>query len=264
MRKLRWIPAILAPAVFLAACATAPTGRTQLILVSDADMNRMGVTAFDQIKSQGKVSGNKGQQRYVSCVANALIAQLPSPWRQQPWEVVVIQDDTANAFALPGGKVGVHTGLLKVAANQDQLASVIGHELGHVVSRHAAERVSQQFATETALQVLDAGTGGEKRALLGLLGVGAQAGVLLPFSRKHESEADILGQRYMAAAGFNPEAAPALWRNMVAHSGGQRAPAWLSTHPDPQQRIRELEAAAPSLKPVYDQARAAGRRPACK
>src|SRR5690606_18348894 len=129
MRKLRWIPAILAPAVFLAACATAPTGRTQLILVSDADMNRMGVTAFDQIKSQGKVSGNKGQQRYVSCVANALIAQLPSPWRQQPWEVVVIQDDTANAFALPGGKVGVHTGLLKVAANQDQLASVIGHEL---------------------------------------------------------------------------------------------------------------------------------------
>ncbi|HLU13960.1 MAG TPA: M48 family metallopeptidase [Arenimonas sp.] len=264
MRKLRWIPAFLAPAVFLAACATAPSGRTQLILVSDADMNRMGVTAFDQIKSQGKLATNKSQQAYVSCVANALIAQLPAQWRQQPWEVVVIQDDTANAFALPGGKVGVHTGLLKVAANQDQLASVIGHELGHVVSRHAAERVSQQYATETALQVLDAGTGGEKRTLLGLLGLGAQAGVLLPFSRKHESEADILGQRYMAAAGFDPDAAPALWRNMIAQGGGQRTPAWLSTHPDPQQRIRELEAAAPSLKPVYEQARAAGRRPNCK
>ncbi|KAA2285787.1 M48 family metallopeptidase [Arenimonas fontis] len=264
MRKLPWIPAWLATAILLAGCATAPTGRSQLILVSDADMNRMGVTTFDRIKSQGKVAKDPGRQRYVRCVADALIAQLPAQWRQQPWEVVLIADDSANAFALPGGKVGVHTGLLKVAANQDQLASVIGHELGHVVSRHAAERVSQQFAADAALKVLDAGTGGEQRALLGLLGVGAQAGVLLPFSRKHESEADILGQRYMAAAGFDPDAAAALWRNMVAHSGGQRAPAWLSTHPDPQQRIRELEAAAPSLRPVYQQARAAGRRPDCE
>lgn len=263
MRKLRWIPAFLAPAVFLAACATAPSGRTQLILVSDADMNRMGVTAFDQIKSQGKLATNKSQQAYVSCVANALIAQLPAQWRQQPWEVVVIQDDTANAFALPGGKVGVHTGLLKVAANQDQLASVIGHELGHVVSRHAAERVSQQYATETALQVLDAGTGGEKRTLLGLLGLGAQAGVLLPFSRKHETEADLEGQRLMARAGFDPAAAVTLWQRMQ-QSGGGSGPTWMSTHPNPQGRINQLNQGLAAARPEFERAHAEGRLPSCR
>ncbi len=263
MRK--HLPTVLAGLVLaaLAACATAPTGRKQFILVGDADMARLGATAFDQVKASGKVSTDAGQLRTVRCVADALVAQLPPPWRQQPWEVVVLADDSANAFALPGGKVGVHAGLLKLAANQDQLAAVIGHELAHVVSRHASERVSQQYAAETALQVLDGATGGERRTLLGLLGVGAQAGVLLPFSRQHESEADVLGQRYMAAAGFDPRAAAALWRAMSAQ-GGARPPAWLSTHPDPSRRIASLEAAAPGLMPTYEQARAAGRRPACR
>ena len=247
----------------LVACATAPTGRRQFILVGDADMARMGATAFDQVKASGKVSTDAAQARYVRCVADALVAQLPAAWRSQPWEVVVMADDSANAFALPGGKVGVHAGLLKVAANQDQLAAGIGHELAHVVARHASERVSQQFAADTALRALDGATGGERRQLLGLLGVGAQAGVLLPFSRQHESEADVLGQRYMAQAGFDPRAAGALWRNMTAQ-GGARPPAWLSSHPDPARRIESLEAQAPGLLPVYEQARAAGRRPACR
>ena len=158
----------------------------------------------------------------------------------------------------------MHTGLLKVAKDQDQLAAVVGHELGHVISRHAAERVSQQFAAETALQVANSATGGQRQQLLGLLGLGAQAGVILPFSRKHESEADVLGQRYMAQAGFDPNAAAALWQNMVAQGNGSRVPAWISTHPDPQQRIASLQAAAPALMPTYQQARAAGRKPACR
>lgn len=248
----------------LAACTTTPTGRSQLILVSDADMDKMGASAFNQIKSSGKLANDPARTRYVRCVANALIAQLPPPARSQTWEVVLIADDSANAFALPGGKVGVHTGLLKVAKDQDQLAAVIGHELGHVISRHAAERVSQQFATDTALKAANAATGGERQQLLGLLGLGAQAGVILPFSRRHESEADVLGQRYMAQAGFDPNAAAALWQNMVAQGGGSRVPAWISTHPDPQQRIQSLRAAAPGLMPTYQQARAAGRKPACR
>ncbi|HEU0153408.1 MAG TPA: M48 family metallopeptidase [Arenimonas sp.] len=247
-----------------AACTTTPTGRSQLILVSDADMDRMGATAFTQIKTSGKLARDPAGSRYVNCVARALIAQLPEPARSKPWEVVLIDDASANAFALPGGKVGVHTGLLKVAANQDQLASVIGHELGHVISRHAAERVSNQFATDTALQVLNSATGGERQQLMGLLGLGAQAGIALPFSRQHETEADVLGQRYMASAGFDPRAASTLWENMLKQAGGSRPPAWLSTHPDPQRRIQTLAAAAPGLMPVYEQARAAGRRPNCR
>lgn len=248
----------------LAACATSPSGRTQFIVVGDTDMNRMGATAFTQIKSSGKVANDPARARYVNCVAQALVAQLPDSSRRQAWEVALIADDTPNAFALPGGKIGVNTGLLKVATNQDQLAAVIGHELGHVISRHAAERVSQQFATQTAMQVINSATGGERQQLLGLLGVGAQAGVVLPFSRLHESEADVLGQRYMASAGFDPRAAATLWENMVRAGGGARGPAFLSTHPDPQQRIKALAAAAPGLMPAYEQARSAGRRPDCR
>lgn len=247
----------------LAACTTSPAGRSQLILVSDADMDRMGATAFTQVKTGGKLANDPARSRYINCVTQALVAQLPDAARRQAWEVVLIADDTPNAFALPGGKVGVNAGLLKVATNQDELAAVIGHELGHVVSRHAAERVSQQFATQTALEMINSATGGERQQLLGLLGVGAQAGIVLPFSRRHESEADVLGQRYMANAGFDPRAAATLWQNMVRHGGGAKVPAFLSTHPDPQQRIQALAAAAPALMPVHDQARAAGRRPNC-
>lgn len=247
----------------VAACTTTPTGRQQFIMVSDSDMARMGASAFDQIKSSGRVANDPARSRYVGCVARALIAQLPEPQRSQGWEVVLIADNSANAFALPGNKVGVHTGLLTLANTQDQLATVIGHELGHVVSRHAAERVSQKFATDTALQVLNSATGGERQQLLGLLGVGAQAGIALPFSRRHENEADILGQRYMANAGFDPRAAAQLWQKM-AQQGGARPPVFLSTHPDPVQRIQAMSAAAPGLMPVYERARAAGRRPNCR
>lgn len=262
-RRFRFAAALGALAV-LAACATSPTGRNQLILVEDSAMDRMGTTAFAQIKASDRLANDPAANRYVRCVAEALVRVLPTHERNQAWEVVVIDDDSPNAFALPGGKVGVHTGLFKVATTQDQLAAVIGHEMGHMASRHAAERVSQQFAAETALQVLDTATSGERRQLLGLLGVGAQAGVLMPFSRQHEVEADVLGQRYMALAGFNPNGAAEVWENMVRVTEGNRPPAWLSTHPDPVQRARSLRASAPGLMPTYQQARAAGRAPNCR
>lgn len=263
MRKTFFLTA----AALLTACATAPTGRTQLMIVSDAEMSRMGAAAFDQIKSEGKVANDPERERYVRCIADALIAELPAPWRDQPWEVALMADDSANAFALPGGKVGVNTGLLRAATTPDQVAAVVGHELGHVVSKHGAERMSQQMAAQGAMAaaaVAGAASGNDNAQALALLGIGATVGVLLPYSRLHESEADELGQRYMAAAGFDPRAAATLWENMQANAGGSRPPALLSTHPDPTRRAERLAARAPSLMPVYEEARAAGRAPQCR
>ena len=124
----------------LSSCATSPMGRKQFILIGDAEMNQMGVTSFQKMKTSSKISTNQQAQRYVQCVSQAIINELPDSWKQQAWETVVFEDNSANAFALPGGKIGVHTGLLNVAKNQDQLATVIGHEVAHVLSRHGAER----------------------------------------------------------------------------------------------------------------------------
>ena len=160
--------------LLLAACATSPLGRQQFLLLPAAEMDQMGVQAYSEMKQeQPTVSGTK-EARYVQCVANAITAVVDS---DQQWEVTVFKDDSANAFALPGGKIGVHTGLLKVAKNQDQLAAVIGHEVGHVIAQHSNERMSIQYATQTGTQLVAALAGGdsaEKQTLMGLLGVGAQ------------------------------------------------------------------------------------------
>lgn len=268
---MRWKPLMMAlvTAAILAACATttSPTGRTQYMAYSDSELNQMGAQAFSEMKGKQKTVTGGQQNAYVQCVVNALVQQLPPDWRNLPWETAVFVDDSPNAFALPGGKVGVNTGMFKVAKNQDQLAAVIGHEIGHVYARHTNERVSRQSATSTGLAVLGALAGaryGQTGSDLVTQGGGmaAQLGVLLPFSRTQESEADEIGQKLMAQAGFDPAQAVDLWQNMIQASEG-RSPEWLSTHPDPQNRIRSLEMRAPSLRPAYEAARAAGRAPKC-
>jgi predicted Zn-dependent protease len=257
----------------LAACATSPLGRSQFMFVGDAEMDQMGIEAFEQIKQQQTVSRDASANAYVTCVANAITATLDPqkiPGGAGPWEVRVFEDDTANAFALPGRKIGVHTGLLKVAKNQDQLATVIGHEVGHVMARHGAERVSDQFATQltaSGIGILIGALGDPSSPLhagtMAALGIGAQ-GVVLGFSRTHESEADKLGLDYMARAGFDPRESVALWQNMEAASQGPRPPEFLSTHPSPATRIKDLEARIPQNLPVAEQARAQGRNPRCR
>lgn len=256
--------------LLMAACATSPTGRNQLILVGDEQMQEMGISAFQQIKSDKKISQNSQKQTYVTCVAEHIIAALPDQWANRQWEIVVFDDDTANAFALPGGKIGVHTGLLDVAETPSQLAAVIGHEIAHVLARHGAERVSLQVAAQTGLQVADImarqhmeGTT-EQQILMAGLGIGAQVGVLLPFSRAHESEADQYGLNLMARAGFNPEESIQLWKNMDRASKGQRPPEFLSTHPEPENRILALEKYLPEAQNLQRQAIANGRRPNCR
>lgn len=260
---MRWTQylAIGTLSLSLAACTTSPTGRSQLTLVSDDQLNQMGAQAFEQYQ-QDLPAANAAAQRYAQCVADALVAELPDNQRDQNWQIRVFESEQANAFALPGGYMGVNTGLLEIADNQDQLAAVVAHEIAHVLARHANERVSTETATKMGMSVLSSasglqGAGGQQ--LMGALGLGAQYGILLPFSRSHESEADVVGLQLMADAGFDPRASLALWENMSAASGGQ-PPAWMSTHPSHGQRMSGLEAQMGSALARYQQA---GQRPSC-
>lgn len=247
--------------MLLAGCATSPTGRSQLVLMPESEINQMGLQAFTTIKKETRVDRSTATNRYVQCVAQAITREVGGNW-----EVVVFNDSDANAFALPGGKVGIYTGMLKVAENQDQLAAVIGHEIAHVLARHSNERISQKFAVEQGLSLINAiaspesGTG---QTLMGLLGVGAQYGVLMPYSRIQESEADILGLELMAKAGFNPRESTRLWVNMGRAGGGQ-PPEFLSTHPSHSTRISELNAHMPVALQLQSRARAQGKRPDCR
>jgi predicted Zn-dependent protease len=240
----------------LAACTTSPTGRSQLILVSDDQMAEMGAQAFNDYKQKNTLSKSSDVSSYVNCVANAVTAQVSDRYK---WEVGVFDEPSVNAFALPGGKIGVNTGLLKAAENQHQLAAVIGHEVAHVTARHSAAQVSNQLATQLGVSAVAQGTGVNPQ----LVGMGADLLLTLPYSRAAESEADVLGLDNMARAGFDPRESVQLWRNMARESGA-RPVTFLSTHPAPQSRIRDLEARMPRAMQLYEQALAAGRRPNCR
>lgn len=246
----------LTSTLLLAACATSPTGRSQLILVSDAEMAQMGAQAFDQLKEETPPTGNSRVSSYVNCVADALIPHVEGSYS---WEVRVFEDDSVNAFALPGGKIGVNTGLLKAAQNQHQLAAVVGHEIAHVIARHSAARVSNQLATQLGVTAVSAGTGVDPQ----LIGMGADLLLTLPYSRADETEADILGLDYMARAGFDPRESVTLWQNM-AREAGARPAAFMSTHPAPEARMRELQSRMSAAMTLYEQAQKAGRRPNCR
>lgn len=261
---------VVITALLLSACATttSPTGRRQVIGgVSQQQLDQLGAQAFAETKAKQTLNRDAKQNAYVQCVVNALVAQLPPQYRGVRWETAVFVEKEPNAFALPGGKVGVNTGIFTVAKNQDQLAAVIGHEIGHVISRHHEERLTRQQGTQLGLGILGALAGAAygdtaASAVNQFGGMGAQGVILLPGSRTQESEADVVGQRLMAQAGFDPSQAVNLWQNMMAASGN-RSPQWLSTHPDPANRIRELQRDTPALEPVFQQARRSGVVPRC-
>ncbi len=260
-RKAIILPVLLGAAVG-SACATSPTGRRQLLLFPEGQVAQLGAQAYSDMKKQQPLNNDPSINRYVACVTNAIIAsnrnQLPGEW-----EVTVFADEQANAFALPGGKIGVFTGLLRVADNADQLAAVIGHEVGHVVANHGNERMSSGAIANLGMSVLSAyGEGGENRQLLvAALGIGYDLGVAKPHSRGQESEADNYGLALMANAGFDPASSIQLWKNMGAL--GQAPPEILSTHPSPATRIQNLTNLQTEAQPLFQKARAAGRKPNC-
>ncbi|MPY73561.1 MAG: M48 family metalloprotease [Alphaproteobacteria bacterium] len=250
-----FLAATVAAGVTVTGCETAPvTGRQQMILMSDSQATEMGLAAYQQILKESKISPDKAMNERVRRVGQRIAAVSGRP--DLPWEFNVIQDDTPNAFALPGGKVGVHTGLFKVAQNDDQLATVMAHEVGHAIARHSAERVSQQMALQLGLAGL--GMAGSGAQLAQLAGSAATLGVVLPFSRKQEAEADHIGVIMMAKAGYDPRAAVTLWQNF-GKLGGDRAPEFLSTHPAPASRIQEIQALMPEAMAVYEKSPKAPR-----
>ena len=258
-RRLAALLGLACALLFLSACSTVPeTGRKQLILMSAAEEAQTGFSAFAQIKKREKISAdpalNARIQRIGKRIAGAVGRDLPNA----QWEFVVFESDQLNAFALPGGKVGVYTGLINLAGgNDDEIAVVMGHEVAHVSSRHGAERQSQAVLIALGGVALGAGTQDDKNQEYYLLayGVGSTLGSLA-YSREHETEADVVGLGFAARAGYDPRAAAGFWRKMAAKENGARPPKWLSTHPPSGDRIAKLEALAPSLVPVYEQARA--------
>lgn len=246
---------------FLTACATSPTGRTQLAFMPDAELDSMGFQAFENLKKEKPISRNAADIQFVNCVASAITREVGGEW-----EVVVFEDASLNAFALPGRKIGVHTGLINLVNNQDQLAAVIGHEIGHVLARHSNERMSQKLGAQAGLALIQAVAAPQTamgQTAISLLGIGTEYGIIMPFSRLHESEADTIGLDLMAKAGFNPAESVTLWLKMAQASQGARPVEFLSTHPSHATRIQDLQARLPHAQQLQQQAIAAGKNPRC-
>ena len=244
---------LTAAAGLFSGCTTVnETGRSQLMLVSPSQEAQMGLAAFDQIKQQEKISADPAANARIQRIGRRIAASVGRDIPNAQWEFVVFDSPTVNAFALPGGKVGVYTGLMKLAASDDEIAIVMGHEIAHVTSRHGAERTSQNYAIAGAGLALAIGMEArnvdpaKRNMALAAYGLGAQVGYALPFSRLHESEADAVGLRFAAGAGYDPRAGVSFWRKMAAQ-GGAKPPEFLSTHPSDATRIANLEKLAPQI-----------------
>lgn len=259
LSKIAQTITIISAVTLVAACATSPTGRNQILMYPDAQLDALGQQAFAGMKEGIKISTKRVENNLVQCIAREITAQVPKSVFPGEWEVVVFDDPQVNAFALPGGKIGVYTGLLSVAQNQDQIASVIGHEVGHVIAKHGNERMSNSaivgMGQQAVGQVLAANQVTQSQAIMQALGVGLQLGTL-KYSRDHESEADVIGLELMAKAGFKPEGAVDLWRNMAAQ-GGDRPPEFMSTHPAESTRIENLTRKLPAANAIYKQSKPA-------
>ena len=247
-------------------CETNPyTGRSQLLMTSVSEEMKMGAQAYSQVKADPKLRQSQDPReiepvkrvaaRIVEAAKRSKYAEIA---QQFQWEVTIIKDDkTANAFALPGGKMAVYTGIFPMAKTEAGLAAVMGHEVVHALARHGAERMSQGQVTNATLQVIGAAAGASGgggmlgQAAMAALGVGAQVGVLLPFSRKHESEADYIGILLAADAGYDPREAVALWERMGQMSGGGAPSEFMSTHPSHETRIEQLKKWMPEAMALY-------------
>lgn len=258
------LPILLSLLIVIATgCTTVPhTGRSALHLVPEGQLEADAALQFNQLKQQTPISNDPTYNAMLRRVGERIadVATPDMPTANPDWEFVVFEDDSQlNAFAMPGGKVAVYTGLFRIADTDDHLAVVVGHEIAHVVARHGNERVSQQMAAGLVGAGLAAGTqdmdSTERAAILAAYGAGASLGVLLPYSRTHESEADRIGLIYSARAGYNPVAAIEFWQRMEAESGGKAPPEFLSTHPAGSTRVNNIKRQLPEVMPLYRAAR---------
>jgi metalloendopeptidase OMA1, mitochondrial len=272
MNRVRWTTSIMmlfmigGPLSALSGCETNPyTGRSQLLMTTVSEEMQLGAQAYQQVKNDPKVRQSQDPReiepvkrvtaRIIEAAKRSKYAEMA---KQFQWEVTVIKDDkTMNAFALPGGKIAVYTGIFRVAKTEAGLAAVLGHEVTHALARHGAERMSQGELTNAALQVIGAAAGSSgmnpmlSQGAMAALGAGAQVGVLLPFSRAHESEADYIGILLAADAGYDPRESVHLWERMEQLSGGGGPSEFLSTHPGHETRIAQLKRWMPEAMGIY-------------
>ncbi len=248
----------------LTACATVPvTGRRSLNLIPNAELARMSLESYRKVIDEAELSTDRRQlemvRRVGGRIARATVSYLRAhdlPYDQFEWEFNVIQDDEqVNAWAMPGGKIAVYTGILPVAQDDAGLAAVLGHEIAHVLARHGNERMSRALLVDLGGQTLSAALsqrpGRTSNLFLASYGAGTQVGVLLPHSRLQESEADRIGLILMAIAGYDPRVAIGLWQRM-GQIGGSRPPGFLSTHPQPEARIADMQRYLPEAVAIYE------------
>lgn len=265
-RGIGVVAGILAVALGTTGCETNPyTGRSQLLMMPVSQELQMGAQAYAQVKNDPKVKQSQDPRevepvkrvaaRIIEAAKKSKYAEMAQRFQ---WEVTVIKDDkTLNAFALPGGKIAVYTGIFPVAKNEAGLAAVMGHEVVHALARHGAERMSQNMVAQVGLQAANVALGASganpvlSQSAMAALGVGAQVGVLLPFSRAHESEADYIGILLAAEAGYDPRESVKLWERMEQLSGGGGQSEFLSTHPSHGTRIQQLQEWMPEALSLY-------------
>lgn len=244
-------------ASFLSACAEVPyTERKQIMMLSEEQEGEIGEKTFEQIKEEVRLSQDPYINRLVREVGERIARA--SEKTDYDWEFIVIEDRTVNAFALPGGKVAMYTGIMPISRDEAGIAVVMGHEVAHVLARHGAERMSQEQILElgqAALMIALTGKSPPARAaVMRAYGLGAKVGVTLPYSRKHEAEADKIGLILMAKAGYDPRAAVDFWRRMAEASKGAARPELLSTHPSDEARIKKIEEFIPEAMEHYKKA----------
>lgn len=222
-------------------------------MVSREQERALGLQGWEKIRQTSRESSNQALTKRLNRVGHQIVNAGTST--EASWEFVVFESDQINAFALPGGKVGFFEGIFNVIENDAQLAAVLGHEVGHVTARHAAQRIGARFASRLGLQAADIlmhlGGVGLAEAISAMLGLGVEYGVILPYSRYHEYEADRDGMTAMARAGYDPEQAVRLWQNMALAKGGNGPAELLSTHPSDGNRILALERLLPEARKFY-------------
>jgi predicted Zn-dependent protease len=255
-RRPLLLPALV---VLLAGCATVPiTGRTTINLIPEGQELALGADSYRQVLSESEVIPSGPEVEMVRRVGQRIAAVSDKPGYD--WEFNLIRaDDTANAFCLPGGKVAVYTGILPITEDETGLAVVMAHEIGHAIARHGGERMTDQLAFQLGGMGLEAllheKSERTRNLVLTAYGVGGTVGVMLPFSRKQESEADHIGLIYMAKAGYDPRAAASFWERMSTSAAGAAPPEWLSTHPSHASRVRDINGWMPEALEYYESAR---------
>lgn len=259
----RRISLFLTVFLLVAACKTNPfTGERNLNFVSNSQIFPAAFEQYEQVKAQNEIVTGTAEARLIDNVGRKIAVAAErylnangyeGYLNDYQWEFILIKDDeTVNAWAMPGGKIAFYTGILPIAKTETGVAAIMAHEVAHAVADHGAQRMSaaqlQQLGAVAGSVAVSGRSENTQQIFEQAYGIGSQVGVMLPFSRSHESEADRIGLTLMAMAGYEPEEAANLWRRMAEHSGGAQQPEFLSTHPNPQTRINNIEKWAPQAR----------------